>query len=402
MYCVNKINDDMYWIGGNDRKITVFEGAVPIPDGMAYNSYFVDDEKTVVIDTVDHAVSKVFYENIRHMLNGRKLDYVIVNHVEPDHSASLEDLILRYPEAKVVGTAKIKAMVKQYVCWDVDEKFIVVKEGQELNTGRHSFTFINAPMVHWPEVMVTYDLSTGILFSADAFGIYGAHNGNIFADKYDFDTEWLPAARSYYTTIVGKYGKFTANLLKKASALDITMICPLHGYIIRKDIGKYIDAYMKWALYEPEEKGVLILYSSPYGNTQNAAEIVASHLAEDGVDKIKIMDVSRKDPMEVLPEVFRYSNLLVAANTYNAEIFIKMEEALAEMKSMGVQNKKVSIVQNGSWNPASGKKVVEFFQGLQKITFVGDMVTVRSSVKEETRAELEKLAQDIAEDIKEA
>ena len=180
------------------------------------------------------------------------------------------------------------------------------------------------------------------------------------------------------------------------------MICPLHGYVIRKDIGKYIDAYMKWALYEPEEKGVLILYSSPYGNTQNAAEIVASHLAEDGVDKIKIMDVSRKDPMEVLPEVFRYSNLLVAANTYNAEIFIKMEEALVEMKSMGVQNKKVSVIQNGSWNPASGKKVVEFFQGLQKITFVGDMVTVRSSVKEETRAELEKLAQDIAEDIKEA
>lgn len=400
MYCVNKISDDMYWIGGNDRKITVFEGAIPIPDGMAYNSYFIDDEKTVVIDTVDHSVSKVFYENIRHLLDGRKLDYVIVNHVEPDHSASLEDLILRHPEAKVVGTSKIKAMVKQYVCWDVDEKFMVVKEGETLTTGRHSFTFINAPMVHWPEVMVTYDNATGTLFSADAFGIFGAHNGNIFADKYDFDREWLPEARAYYTTIVGKYGNFTANLLKKASGLDIRMICPLHGYIIRKDLDKYIDAYMKWALYEPEERGVLMLFSSPYGNTQNAVEIVAATLAEMGVDNMKIMDVSRKDPMEILPEVFRYSNLLVAANTYNAEIFIKMEEALFEMKSMGVQNKRVSIIQNGSWNPASGKKVKEFFEGLKRMTFVGDMVTVRSSVKEETRADLEKLASDIAADLR--
>ena len=399
MHCVYKVTDNMYWIGGNDRKIRVFEGAIPVYDGMAYNSFFIDDEKTVVLDTVDEAVSKVFYENIDYLLAGRGLDYVIVNHVEPDHSASLEDLILRHPEAKVVGTNKIKAMVKQYVSWDVDEVFYDVKEGAQLCTGAHTFTFVNAPMVHWPEVMMTYEISTGTLFSADAFGIFGAHNGNIFADKYDFDLEWLPSARKYYTTIVGKYGKFTEAILAKAAGLPINMICPLHGYIIRKDFDKYINAYHTWARYEAEETGVLILYASPYGNTKNAAEILACELAENGVDRMKLIDVSATDPMDILPEVFRFSHLVIASTTYNAEIFVKMEAALFEMKSMGVQNKKVSIIQSGSWNPASGKLFREFVEGLEGIEFVGEVATVRSSVKQDSAEQIAALAREIAASV---
>jgi len=399
MYCINKVNDSIYWIGGNDRKLTVFEGAIPISDGMAYNSYFVDDEKTVVLDTVDQSVEKVFFENIEHLLAGRALDYVIVNHVEPDHSASLEELIRRHPETKIVGTAKIRQMISQYVSFDVNEHFNLIKEGDEISSGSHTFTFVNAPMVHWPEVMVTYEKTTGTLFSADAFGTFGALSGNIFADCYDFETEWLPQARKYYTTIVGKYGKFTANTINKALTLDIKMICPLHGPVIRKDMEQYINAYMTWAKYEAEEQGALVLYASPYGNTKNAAEILASEMAELGVRRMKLMDVSHKDPMDVLPEVFRFSNLIIAAPTYNAEIFIKMEEALVEMKSMGVCNKKVSIIQNGSWNPASGKKVESFFESMKGIEFVGDIVTVKSSVKPETREALEKLAKEIAASI---
>lgn len=400
MHCIYKVTDSVSWIGGNERKLSVFEGVIPMPEGMAYNSYFVDDEKTVVLDTVDNAVSKVFYENIDHLLNGRKLDYIIVNHVEPDHSASLEDLILRHPEAEVVGTGKIKIMVKQFITWDVDSRFHEVKEGEELVTGKHVFSFINAPMVHWPEVMMTYEKTQGILFSADAFGIFGAHNGNIFADKYDFELEWLPSARKYYTTIVGKYGKFTDAVLKKAAALDIKMICPLHGFIIRNDFEKYINAYLKWANYGYDEAGVLVLYASPYGNTKNAAEILACELSENGVERMKIMDVSHEDPMDILPEAFRFSHIVIASPTYNAEIFVKMEEALVEMKQMAVQNRKVSIIQNGSWNPASGKLIKEFFEGMKNIEFVGDIVTIRSSVKEDSAEAVAELAEAIAESVK--
>lgn len=401
MHCIYKITDDISWIGGNERKLSVFEGAIPMPSGMAYNSYFIEDEKTVVLDTVDMSVAKVFYENVDHMLDGRKLDYVIVNHVEPDHSASLEYLIMRHPEAKVVGTAKIKQMVKQYVTWDVDNHFIEIKEGDELCTGKHIFTFYTATMVHWPEVMVTYEKTTGSLFSADAFGIFGAHDGNIFADTYDFELEWLPAARKYYTTIVGKFGMFTEKLLKKLEGVEIKRICPLHGFIIRKDFEKYINAYMTWAKYESEENGVLILYASPYGNTKNAAEILACELAEKGVTRMKLMDVSHWDPMDVLPEAFKFNHIVIACTTYNGEIFVKMHEALYEMKSMGVRNKKISIIENGSWNPVSGKQIKEYFEGMKNICFVGDIVTIKSSVKEDTANNVAELAKAIAASVAE-
>lgn len=400
MYCYTKIQEDMYWIGGNDRKLSMFEGAIPMTEGMAYNSYFIDDEKTVVLDTVDDSVVRVFDDNLNHLLNGRGLDYIIINHVEPDHSASLCELVRRHPETKIVATSKIKNMLKNYVSWNLDDNFLQVEEGEELSTGKHVFTFVNTPMVHWPEVMMTYEKTTGTLFSADAFGIFGAHDGNIFADCYDFDRDWLPAARRYYTTIVGKFGKFTMGALKKASGLDIKMICPLHGYIIRKDFEKYLAAYTAWGTYTAEEQGVLVLYASPYGNTKNGAEILASELAAKGVDKMKLIDVSHADPMYILPEVFRFSNLVIATTTYNGDMFIKMEEALTELRSMGVSNKKVSIIQSGSWAPTAGKKVQEMTDQLTGTEYVGDMVTIKGTVKEDSREALVALADAIAESLK--
>ena len=400
MYCYTKIQEDMYWIGGNDRKLSMFEGAIPMTEGMAYNSYFIDDEKTVVLDTVDDSVVRVFDDNLDRLLNGRGLDYIIVNHVEPDHSASLCELVRRHPETKIVATSKIKNMLKNYVNWNLNDNFLQVEEGEELSTGKHVFTFVNAPMVHWPEVMMTYEKTTGTLFSADAFGIFGAHDGNIFADCYDFDRDWLPAARRYYTTIVGKFGKFTMGALKKASGLDIKMICPLHGYIIRKDFEKYLAAYTAWGTYTAEEQGVLILYASPYGNTKKGAEILANELAAKGVDKMKLIDVSHTDPMYILPEVFRFSNLVIATTTYNGDMFIKMEEALTELRSMGVSNKKVSIIQSGSWAPTAGKKVQEMTDQLTGTEYVGDMVTIKGTVKEDSREALVALADAIAESLK--
>ena len=400
MYCYTKIQEDMYWIGGNDRKLSMFEGAIPMTEGMAYNSYFIDDEKTVVLDTVDDSVVRVFDDNLDRLLNGRGLDYIIVNHVEPDHSASLCELVRRHPETKIVATSKIKNMLKNYVNCNLNDNFLQVEEGEELSTGKHVFTFVNAPMVHWPEVMMTYEKTTGTLFSADAFGIFGAHDGNIFADCYDFDRDWLPAARRYYTTIVGKFGKFTMGALKKASGLDIKMICPLHGYIIRKDFEKYLAAYTAWGTYTAEEQGVLILYASPYGNTKNGAEILANELAAKGVDKMKLIDVSHTDPMYILPEVFRFSNLVIATTTYNGDMFIKMEEALTELRSMGVSNKKVSIIQSGSWAPTAGKKVQEMTDQLTGTEYVGDMVTIKGTVKEGSREALVALADAIAESLK--
>lgn len=400
MYCYTKIQEDMYWIGGNDRKLSMFEGAIPMTEGMAYNSYFIDDEKTVVLDTVDDSVVRVFDDNLNHLLNGRGLDYIIVNHVEPDHSASLCELVRRHPETKIVATSKIKNMLKNYVSWNLEDNFLQVEEGEELSTGKHVFTFVNTPMVHWPEVMMTYEKTTGTLFSADAFGIFDAHDGNIFADCYDFDRDWLPAARRYYTTIVGKFGKFTMGALKKASGLDIKMICPLHGYIIRKDFEKYLAAYTAWGTYTAEEQGVLVLYASPYGNTKNGAEILANELAAKGVDKMKLIDVSHADPMYILPEVFRFSNLVIATTTYNGDMFIKMEEALTELRSMGVSNKKVSIIQSGSWAPTAGKKVQEMTDQLTGTEYVGDMVTIKGTVKEDSREALVALADAIAESLK--
>lgn len=400
MYCTRKVTDDLTWVGADDRRLACFEGVYGVPDGVSYNSYLLIDDKTVLFDTVDKAVSRTFFENVAHALGGRKLDYLVISHMEPDHAATIDELTLRYPDVTVVCNDRIKTMLGQFFRLSDTLKYHIVKEGDTLSTGKHNFTFVMAPMVHWPEVMMTYEKTTGTLFSADAFGIFGAHDGNIFADCYDFDRDWLPAARRYYTTIVGKFGKFTMGALKKASGLDIKMICPLHGYIIRKDFEKYLSAYTAWGTYTAEEQGVLILYASPYGNTKNGAEILAGELAAKGVGKMKLIDVSHTDPMYILPEVFRFSNLVIATTTYNGDMFIKMEEALTELRSMGVSNKKVSIIQSGSWAPTAGKKVQEMTDQLTGTEYVGDMVTIKGTVKEDSREALVALADAIAESLK--
>ena len=314
MYCTRNVTEDLVWVGGNDRRLSLFEGVYKVPYGVSYNSYLLLDEKTVLLDTVDKAVGGIFFENIEHTLNGRPLDYLIVNHMEPDHCAMIEDLTRRHPETVIVTNAKVAGMIKQFFNFDIDSKLKLVSEGDELSTGKHNLTFIMAPMVHWPEVMVTYDKTDRILFSADAFGCFGAINGALFADEVDFYRDYFDEARRYYTNIVGKYGAQVQALLKKASAVEISMICPLHGFVWRRDFADYIAAYDKWSRYEPEKQGVVIAYGSIYGNTENAAEILACRLNELGI-RTKMFDVSVVPASEIVAATFEYSHVVFASAT---------------------------------------------------------------------------------------
>ena len=326
MQCVRKINEDMYWIGAEDRRLALFENLFPIPKGIAYNSYLIKDEKNVLIDTVDYSVGRQFLDNLKYALNGQKLDYLIVNHMEPDHCSLIEELIYKYPEMKIICNAQTIRMIKQFYNFDVDSKVEIVKEGQIFKTGKHEFQFIMAPMVHWPEVMVTYDMTDKILFSADAFGSFGALNGNLFNDDIDFEKEWLSDARRYYTNIVGKYGPQVQNLLKKASNIEIKMICPLHGIIWRNNLEYIIEKYDKWSKYEPEKNSVLIVYSSVYGNTENVVNTLSNYLGENGIKEIAVYDSSNTDVSQLVSESFKYSNIVIAATTYNLGVFPAIEK----------------------------------------------------------------------------
>ena len=397
MYCVKKIQDDLFWVGGSDRRLALFENAFPIPRGVSYNSYLLLDEKTVLFDTVDGAILDNFCENIAHVLDGRDLDYVFVHHMEPDHSSSLERVLRKYPNAKIVTNAKTVTYIKQFFDFEnIDEKIVVVKEGETFSTGKHNFAFVLAPMVHWPEVMVSFDTTTGTLFSADAFGTFGAMNGNIFADQVDFEKEWLDDARRYYTNIVGKYGPQVKSLLEKASTLDIKMICPLHGPIWRENIGWYVDKYMKWATYTPEDKAVVIAYGSVYGNTENAANILACKLADKGVKNIAVYDVSATHPSQIVSESFRCSHLVFAAATYNGGIFTNMEHVLNDLKAHGLQNRTVAVIENGTWGVVAGKQMKEILSGMKNMNILEQTVTVKSALKDEQDPQLEALADAIA------
>jgi len=400
MHLERKITDDMYWIGANDRRLALFENVYPIPRGVSYNSYVVLDEKTVLLDTVDHAVSDVFFDGLAHVLAGRRLDYLIVHHMEPDHAATLLETLRRYPEAKVVTTAKALAMIKQFFDFNDNARVRVVKEGDTLETGRHTFTFVMAPMVHWPEVMLSYDAADRILYSADAFGTFGALGGNIFADEYEFAEEWLSDARRYYTNIVGKYGQQVTNVLKKAAKLDIAMICPLHGPVWRKNIGWFVDKYAHWASYEPEERSVVIAYGSIYGHTAQAAELLAAKLAEQGVRNVKVYDVSATHPSYVLSECFRASHLIFASATYNNGIFDSMHILLHDLVTHNLQNRAVALLENGSWAPVSGKLMRSELEQLRGTRFIEPRLTLKSALKEEQREQIEALAVAVAADLK--
>lgn len=402
MYNTRKIADDVYYVGASDRRLALFENIYPLERGVSYNSYLVLDEKTMLLDTVDNSVSRVFFENIQYLLKDRSLDYLVVHHMEPDHCSMIEDIVLRYPDVKIVGNAKTIQMIKQFFSFDIEKHSVLVKDGDTISTGKHTFTYILAPMVHWPEVMVSFDTLSGMLFSADAFGTFGALSGNLYADEYDFEKEWLDDARRYFINIVGKYGLQTMNVLKKAGALPIKMICPLHGPIWREESGIkwFIDKHATWASYQAEEKGVLILYGSIYGDTDNAAMVLGSMLSEKGVRNIHAYDVSKTDRSVLVSEAFRYSTVILLSPTYNLEIFTPMENLLVDLKQHNWQNRKVAIIENGSWALASGKKMEEILSSMKNIEIINPTISIKSALKEDQLPLVDQLAEKAADSIR--
>ena len=399
MYQVRNVTDEIVWIGASDRRLALFENIFPIPRVVSYNSYVLLDEKTVLLDTVDASVSGQFFENLEYALGDRNLDYLVVNHMEPDHCAMIGDIVRRYPEVKVVGNAKTFGMMKQFFGTDFAERAITVKEGDTLETGSHTLHFVMAPMVHWPEAMVTYDAKDKVLFSADGFGSFGALNGNIFADEVDFDRDWLDDARRYYTNIVGKYGASVQALLKKAAGLDIAVICPLHGPIWRENLGYILEKYQKWSTYEAEDQAVAIMYASMYGDTASAADALAGALAERGLKKIAVYDVSNTHVSELISEIFRASHLVFAAPTYNGGIYPVMENLLNDMKALAVQKKTVALMENGTWAAMTAKQMREKLAELKDVTVLDTQITIKSAMLADQKKELDELADAIMETI---
>ncbi len=397
MQCTRKITEDIIWVGCNDRRLALFENLFPIPRGVSYNSYLIMDEKVVLMDTVDVCVTHQFMENLEYVLDGRDIDYLVVQHMEPDHCANIEELMRRFPAMKVVANTKTVQMIGQFFNIDTDGRVVLVKEGDILDCGSHKLHFIMAPMVHWPEVMVSYEEKEKVLFSADAFGTFGALNGNIFNDEIDFEKEWLDDARRYYTNIVGKYGVQVQALLKKASALDIQMICSLHGPVWRTNIDYFTGKYDKWSKYEPEDKSVLIIYGSIYGHTEAAMNALACSLAEKGIRDIAVYDVSSAHVSELISEIFRCSHIVIACPTYNGGIYPPMENLLNDMKALSVQNRFVAVMDNGTWAPGAGRQVIKKLEEMKNMTVMEPLLSIKSSLKQDRAGELDAFAQMIVE-----
>jgi len=392
MHNIRKITDNLFNIGVNDRRITMFENAHPVPRGMSYNSYLLLDEKTVLLDGVDLAVVEQFWQNLNAALNGRQLDYLVINHLEPDHCHPIPELLRRYPDLVIVGTKKTFTMISQFYEVDLEGRMLEVKDGDELQTGKHTLTFYSAPMVHWPEVMVTYDQTSKILFSADAFGTFGATDGRMYADQYKFEEEYLPEVRRYYANIIGKYGRNVLNLFDKLEGLEIKMLCTLHGPIWRKDLHLIMDKYQQWASYTPEERGVVIAYGTVYGNTALAAEILANKLADAGVENVRVYDVTSTHPSYILSDCFRFDRLVFASATFNAELFPYMETLLLDLKAHNLTNRSVALIENGSWALASGKKMREILEQMKGITLLEQTLSIKSSLKDPDVEALDEIA----------
>lgn len=401
MYCTRKLSDSITWVGGTDRRLNLFENLFPIPRGVAYNSYLIQDEKNCLLDTVDSSIRQQFLDNIYGTLKGEKLDYLVVNHMEPDHCSTIEELLIRFPELKIIANAKTIAFINQFYDVDLSDRTITVTEKDTISLGSHTLHFAFAPMVHWPEVMMTYEESEKILFSADAFGSFGANNGNLFDDEIDFTKEWLDDARRYYTNIVGKYGPQVQMALKKAAGLDIQMIAPLHGVVFRKDLGYILEKYNLWSTYTPEDKTVTIFYGSMYGNTENAANILACQLADKGIRNLQVYDVSNTDVSTLISESFRCSHIVLACPTYNAGIYPKMLNLLHDMKALNLQNRTFALIENGTWGPIVNKQVSALIQEMKNMTILETSATVRSAVKEDSYQQLATLADSIYNSIQE-
>lgn len=399
MQSIRKVTEDILWVGCNDRRITLFENLFPVPKGVSYNSYLILDEKVTLMDTVDASATEQFFENLEAGLAGRSIDYLVVHHMEPDHAANIKLLLEKYPEIQVVASAKALQMIGQFFDLDLAGRSMEVKEGDTLSTGSHTFHFVAAPMVHWPEVLVSYDEKEKILFSADAFGTFGALNGTIFNDEVDFEREYLADARRYYANIVGKYGMQVQGLLKKAAGLDIQMICPLHGPIWRTDLGWFIDKYDKWSRYEPEEKAVVVLYGSIYGHTEQAVNALACVLAEKGTRNIAVYDVSRTHVSDLIGETFRASHLVIACPTYNGGIYPPMENLLTDMKALSVQKRTVALMENGTWAAASGKQILKRLEEMKEMLVLEEQLSLKSALKPERAGDLERFAGQIMETL---
>ena len=404
MHNVRKVTDDLYWVGANDHRLALFENIHPLYHGVSYNAYVLLDEKSVLFDTADWAVGRQFIENIQAVLDGRPLDYLVINHVEPDHAASIEEILLRWPEVKIITSPKAVILLHQFGFSFAEGQIEEVREGDTRCFGKHTIAFVAAPMVHWPEAMVSFDTTNGVLFSADAFGYFRALDGKLFADEFDFDGEWLDDARRYYTNIVGKYGPQVQALLNKAASIvgldNIKYLCPLHGPVWRKDLGYIIDKYVHWATYEPEEKGVMIVYASMYGNTEQAAEVLASKLADRGVTNTRLYDVSSTHVSYLISDLFKYSHLVLASVTYNLGIFPPMHNFLTDMKALNLQKRTVAIVENGSWAPRSGALMREELGKLKRMEILDDGVTMASSLQQQNLADMDALADALAASVK--
>jgi flavorubredoxin len=381
------IKDDVIYVGVNDHEIDLFEGQYDVPEGMAYNSYVIMDEKIAVMDSVDQNFGDKWIDNIKEALGDRTPDYLVVQHMEPDHSANIDRFVSEFPDAKIVGNAMTFTMMKKYFGTNYPEKQVMVKEGDTLELGKHTLQFVFAPMVHWPEVMMTYDRTSKVFFSADAFGKFGA---------LDIEADWACEARRYYFGIVGKFGMQVQALLKKAAGLDIEVICPLHGPVLTENLGYYLDLYNTWSSYGVESEGVFIAYTSVYGNTKKAAELLKEKLEEKGCPKVAIADLAREDMAESVEDAFRYGKLVLATTTYNADIFPFMREFIADLLERGYQNRTIGIIENGTWAPMAAKVIKAKFEGSKNISFTDTVVTVHAALNETSEAQIEALADELA------
>lgn len=402
MHCVRKVTNDLWWVGANDRRTALFENIHPIPGGVSYNSYLLLDEQTVLFDCVDWSAAPRLVENVEYLLNGRELDYIVLHHLEPDHGAGLWAVLQKWPGAKLISSLAAQRFMDQFGFAPVPAERITAKEGERFSFGKHAITFYSAPMVHWPDVMVSFEETEGILFSADAFGAFGSLDGALFQDEVNFQQAWLNNARRYYTNIVGKYGPQVQALLAKAAALGdrLKMICPLHGPVWRSDLSWFIEKYDKWSRYEPEMKGVLILYGSMYGGTEEAAEALAATLIERGIP-VKLRDVSSTHVSHLVSQSFQMSHMVLASVTYNMDFFPPVRDYLEDIKALGLKNRTFAVMENGTWNSAAGKLIGDFITNeLENCTVLEPKLTMRSTLKGDQAPELEALAEAITQSVK--
>lgn len=397
---MQKITSDIIWVGASDRRIELFENLFPLENGVSYNSYLILDEKTALLDTVDVGVTRSYLDNVSKALNGRELDYLVLHHMEPDHCANIVAITELYPNAKLVGNTKTFQFLEQFYGDHLKDRYMEVVEGSELALGKHKLTFICTPMVHWPEVLMSYESTSKILFSADAFGTFGALSGNLFDDEMDFKSIYLEEARRYYANIVGKYGRPVQSALKKAAKLEIDIIAPLHGPLLRENIGFMLEKYNLWSTYEPETKGVVLAYGSLYGNTAETVDRLANLLSERGVKDIRVYDASKTDVSYIISDIFKYSNIVLASVTYNAGLYPSMKNLVNDMAALDLNNRNYSIIGNGTWMTAAAKIMKETMDGMKCMTQVGETLELKSRLQPDQLPELEKLADDIVASLK--